>query len=87
MSIKEAVLVTGPKWCGKTRTCENLAKTAVSVLDPLARSQALGLLRANPERFFAITPKPILFYEWQVAPSGIWCVIRWMRTRSQGNTC
>lgn len=75
MSVKGAVLITGTKWCGKTRTCENLAKTVVSALDPLARSQSLGLLRANPDRFFETTPKPILFDEWQVAPY-LWDLIR-----------
>jgi len=30
-----AVLRQGPKWCGKTTTCEQIAKSAVSMADPI----------------------------------------------------
>lgn len=29
-----AVLVQGPKWCGKTTTCEQLAKSLIYLNDP-----------------------------------------------------
>ena len=29
-----AVLVEGPKWCGKTTTCEQVAKSALYMADP-----------------------------------------------------
>ena len=34
-----AVLVEGPKWCGKTTTCEQLAKSVLYMGDPETRSR------------------------------------------------
>ena len=36
-----AVLVEGTKWCGKTTTCEQFAKSAVYMADPLKREENL----------------------------------------------
>lgn len=32
LQSKGAVLVVGPKWCGKTRTCSQHAKTIIEML-------------------------------------------------------
>ena len=32
-----AVLVEGPKWCGKTTTCEQHAKSVLYMADPVRR--------------------------------------------------
>ena len=32
-----AVLLEGPKWCGKTTTCERLAKSALYMGDPVEK--------------------------------------------------
>ena len=34
LSVMPAVLVRGPKWCGKTSTCERLAASALKLRDP-----------------------------------------------------
>lgn len=66
-----AVLIEGPKACGKTATASQVAKTIIRVdEDETARS----LLTLDPEALFAGAP-PILFDEWQVEP-GIWNRVR-----------
>lgn len=34
MARSGAVLVRGPKWCGKTSTCEQVAASALKMRDP-----------------------------------------------------
>ena len=36
-----AVLMEGPKWCGKTTTCEQQAKSALYMADPEHKKQRL----------------------------------------------
>ena len=36
-----AVLVEGPKWCGKTTKCEQHAKSALYMADPMRRDRYL----------------------------------------------
>ena len=38
-----AVLLEGPKWCGKTTTCEQQAKSTLYMSDPEHKSQYLRL--------------------------------------------
>ncbi len=66
-----AVLIEGPKACGKTRTASQHAKTVFRFdEDEVARS----LVQLAPERLFD-NPTPILFDEWQVEPT-IWNKVR-----------
>lgn len=66
-----AVLIEGPKACGKTATATQHAKTVFRFdEDETARS----FLKLSPERLFD-NPTPILFDEWQVEPS-IWNKVR-----------
>ena len=39
LESKGAVLVVGPKWCGKTTTCTRHAKTIIELLPLKTRSQ------------------------------------------------
>jgi predicted AAA+ superfamily ATPase len=66
-----AVLIEGPKACGKTATAVQVAATTFR-LDEDANARAAVTL--NPEALFA-QPTPILFDEWQVEPA-IWNRIR-----------
>lgn len=64
------VLVTGPKFCGKTTLCQRFAKSCVSlkngnVID-LANSDPRGMLKGE---------RPHLVGEWQKAPE-IWNEIK-----------
>jgi len=66
-----AVLIEGPKACGKTATAERLASTVVRLdTDPAARA----LVGTAPDVLFE-DPKPILFDEWQVTPD-LWNLVR-----------
>ena len=42
-----AVLLEGPKWCGKTTTCERLAKSVLYMSDPVAKEKNLLLASIN----------------------------------------
>lgn len=66
-----AVLIEGPKACGKTATASRQAQTVFRLdEDEVARS----LLSLDPQRLFS-NPTPILFDEWQVEPT-IWNRVR-----------
>jgi predicted AAA+ superfamily ATPase len=66
-----AVLIEGPKACGKTATATRHAQTVFRFdEDETARS----FVQLSPERLFD-NPTPILFDEWQVEPA-IWNKVR-----------
>ena len=44
---KGAVLVEGPKWCGKTTTAEQQAKSILYMADPMRKQQNLQAARLN----------------------------------------
>jgi uncharacterized protein len=66
-----AVLIEGPKACGKTATATQHAKTIFRLDEDQA---ARNLVTLSPERLFD-NPTPILFDEWQVEPM-IWNRVR-----------
>ncbi|WP_413653965.1 ATP-binding protein [Nocardioides sp. Bht2] len=66
-----AVLIEGPKACGKTATATQHAKTVFRVDDD---ETVQSLVRLAPERLFD-NETPILFDEWQVEPA-IWNKVR-----------
>ena len=66
-----AVLIEGPKACGKTATATRQAETVFRFDDDeVARS----LVKLAPQRLFD-NPTPILFDEWQVEPA-VWNRVR-----------
>ena len=69
-----AVLIEGPKWCGKTTSAAQQAKTIVYMDDPTQIRQNLRLADVNPQALLMGTP-PVLIDEWQLAPQ-LWDVIR-----------
>lgn len=66
-----AVLIEGPKACGKTATATQVASTVFRLDEDEAARTAVKLA---PERLFN-NPTPILFDEWQVEPA-IWNRVR-----------
>ena len=64
----------GPKWCGKTTTCEQQAKSTLYMSDPEHKSQYLRLADINIKRLLE-GETPRLIDEWQVAPK-FWDAIR-----------
>lgn len=69
-----AVLVEGPKYCGKTTLAKQQAGSILSMADPDTLSQNLALARTNISRLLAgATPR--LIDEWQIAPQ-FWDAVR-----------
>ena len=69
-----AVLIEGPKWCGKTTTAEQLAKSIIYMDDPAHVAQNLLKADLNPKALL-VGNTPRLIDEWQIAPK-IWDAIR-----------
>lgn len=67
MTHSGAVLVRGPKWCGKTSTCDVLAKSALRLRDPDVYARSQQALSIQPSLLLR-GEKPRLIDEWQVAP-------------------
>ena len=71
---KGAVLIEGPKWCGKTTTAEQLAESILYMDDPESIHQNLTLAEIDPKRLLnGKTPR--LIDEWQLAPK-LWDAVR-----------
>lgn len=71
---KGAVLIEGAKWCGKTRTAEQKAKSAFYMSQTGKTEQNIQLVKMNPQ-YVLKGEKPRLIDEWQLAP-GLWDSIR-----------
>lgn len=69
-----AVLITGPKWCGKTTTGLNQAKSALFLQNPDEREQNLRLADLKPSLLLE-GENPRLIDEWQDTPQ-LWDAVR-----------
>ncbi len=71
---KGAVLIEGAKWCGKTTTAEQAAKSVLYMSETGKTEQNRQLASMNP-KILLQGEKPRLIDEWQVAPT-LWDSIR-----------
>ena len=71
---KGAVLIEGPKWCGKTTTAEQIAASVLYMDDPEKKEQNITMSELNPKRLLQ-GAAPRLIDEWQLAPK-LWDAIR-----------
>ncbi len=69
-----AVLITGPKWCGKTTTGFNLAKSSLFLQNPDEREQYLRVADIKPSLLLE-GENPRLIDEWQDATQ-LWDSVR-----------
>ena len=69
-----AVLIVGPKWCGKTTSAERKAASVIKMQDPDRREGYLSTSRTKPSLLLK-GAVPRLIDEWQVAPV-IWDAVR-----------
>lgn len=69
-----AVLITGLKWCGKTTTAEQQAKSVLKLQDPDNIKGYLATADTKPSLLLA-GEKPRLIDEWQTAPV-LWDAVR-----------
>lgn len=70
-----AVLIVGPKWCGKTTTAKQHAKSIVQLQDPTNSNNYLKLAKLEPLLLLE-GEKPRLIDEWQMAPE-LWDAVRY----------
>lgn len=71
---KGAVVIEGPKWCGKTTTAEQIAKSVLYMDDPANKAQNITISETNPKQLLR-GETPRLIDEWQIAPK-LWDTIR-----------
>ena len=71
-----AVLIVGPKWCGKTTTAEQHAKSVLRLQNPDEREQYLATAAVKPSMLL-MGETPRLIDEWQDAPV-LWDAVRTM---------
>lgn len=71
---KGAVLIEGPKWCGKTTTAEQVAGSILYMADPEKEKQNLAMADLSPKRLLK-GEVPRLIDEWQIAPK-LWDAVR-----------
>jgi uncharacterized protein len=69
-----AVLLTGPKWCGKTTTARQLAKSVLYMQDPDNQENYQQLASIRPSLLLQ-GEHPRLIDEWQLAPQ-LWDAVR-----------
>lgn len=69
-----AVLIEGPKWCGKTTTAEQQAKSVLYMADPDKQNTYLEMANLRI-RMLLKGETPRLIDEWQIVPQ-IWDAIR-----------
>lgn len=71
---KGAILIEGPKWCGKTTTAEQFAKSILYMSKPEDVQSNLMMAEIDPSKLLkGATPR--LIDEWQIAPK-LWDAVR-----------
>jgi len=72
---KGAVLIEGPKWCGKTTTAKQMAKSFISMDRPGMSKQYQQMAELSPNTLLE-GETPRLIDEWQIAPN-LWNAVRY----------
>lgn len=81
LSYPGAILVEGPKWCGKTTTCEQQARSIAYISDPEKRDYYLDMAKVKMAELLK-GAQPRLFDEWQEIPE-LWDAIRYAIDHSE----
>ena len=75
LQAKGAVLIEGPKWCGKTTTAEEIAVSKIMLAKPDIKDHFKSLLEIDS--YAALTgDTPMLIDEWQTVPK-LWDAVRY----------
>lgn len=74
LEAKGAVLIQGAKWCGKTTTASQQAKSILYMQNPRDKKQNMELAQVDPGLLLE-GKTPRLIDEWQIAPQ-LWDAIR-----------
>lgn len=75
LQAKGAVLIEGPKWCGKTTTAEEIAASKIMLAKPDIKEHFKSLLEIDTEAALA-GEAPMLIDEWQTVPK-LWDAVRY----------
>lgn len=75
LQAKGAILIEGPKWCGKTTTAEEIAASKVMLARTDVKSNFKNLLEIDIEAALSGEP-PMLIDEWQTVPK-LWDAVRY----------
>lgn len=75
LEAKGAVLIEGPKWCGKTTTAEQIAVSKVMLARTDVKNNFRSLLEIDTDAALAGAP-PMLIDEWQTVPK-LWDAVRY----------
>ena len=76
LKSKGALVIVGPKWCGKSTTAKRYAKTVIDLMPLESRNEYIELAKVSPSNFLNYGPKPILVDEWQHV-SFIWDQVKY----------
>ncbi len=76
LKSKGALVIVGPKWCGKSTTAKRYAKTIIDLMPLESRNEFIELAKISPSYFLNYGPKPILIDEWQHV-SFIWDQVKY----------
>lgn len=74
LEAKGAILIRGPKWCGKTTTAEQKAKSVIFMSQPGNQDNNIELAKIDPQLLLS-GETPRLIDEWQIAPQ-LWDAVR-----------
>ena len=75
LQTKGAVLIEGPKWCGKTTTAEEVAASKVLLAKTDVKEQFTRLLEIDSDAVLS-GEAPMLIDEWQTVPK-LWDAVRY----------
>ena len=75
LQAKGAVLIEGPKWCGKTTTAEEIAASKIMLAKPDIKDHFRSLLEIDSDAALA-GETPMLIDEWQTVPK-LWDAVRY----------
>ena len=75
LEAKGAVLIQGPKWCGKTTTGKIHAKSFIAIDQPELTKQYQTMAEVSPRQLLE-GQTPRLIDEWQLAPN-LWNAVRY----------
>ena len=75
LQAKGAVLIEGPKWCGKTTTAEEFAASKIMLSRPDVKEHFKNMLEIDTDTALAGNP-PMLIDEWQTVPK-LWDAVRY----------
>lgn len=75
LEITGALLIKGPKWCGKTTSAKQIAKSVLEMQNPDLQENYIELANTKPSLLLE-GEKPRLIDEWQLAPR-LWNAVRY----------